>query len=87
MEKKVDNPTDRLIELYGQAERRLQKKYGLGYGEYEYDTIPNVYPLNGLGVDYNQSYPSTLPTGCNLMIVEPDLQFPYVNLLQRPRTE
>lgn len=76
------NPTDRLLETYAQAERRLQAKYHLGYGTYEFESIPNVYPLNGLGVNYDQSYPSTLPSECNVMIVQPDLKIPYTNLLQ-----
>lgn len=75
----------RLIAKREDDERRLQKKYNLGWGEYKYQPVPTEYPLNGLGVDYDRQQFSTLPKNCNLMIVEPDLDFPYANLLTRSK--
>jgi hypothetical protein len=67
---------------YGQAMRKLQDKYSFGWGKYEYEPVPNEYPLNGLGPDYNQHVISSLKTGCNRTLADPDFNFNYTNFLR-----
>lgn len=67
---------------YEQAMRKLQNKYSFGWGKYEYEPVPNEYPLNGLGPDYNQRVISSLKKGCNRTLAEPDFNFNYTNFLK-----
>lgn len=55
-------------------------KYRIGPKKYEFDFIPGEQPINGLGPNYEQNYPSTLRAS-NQMIVDPDLKINYVDLL------
>lgn len=64
-------------------EKELQKKYSLTYGTYKYNILEGEQPIQGLYVDYDREYETTLPKICNKMVVEPDLDFPYANLLSR----
>ena len=55
-------------------------KYRIGSKKYEFDFIPGEQPINGLGPNYEQNYPSTLPAS-NRMIVDQNLNVKYVDLL------
>lgn len=55
-------------------------KYRIGAKKYEFDFIAGEQPINGLGPNYEQNYPSTLPAS-NRMIVDPNLNVNYVDLL------
>jgi len=55
-------------------------KYRIGAKKYKFDFIPGEQPINGLGPNYEQNYPSTL-SASNRMIVDPNLNVNYVDLL------
>jgi hypothetical protein len=55
-------------------------KYRIGSKKYEFDFIPGEQPINGLGPNYEQNYPSTLPAS-NRLIVDQNLNVKYSDLL------
>ena len=71
------------LQEYTKQEKDLQKQYQLGFGKYKYNVLDGEQPVKGLYVDYMKNYKSTLPSICNKMVVEPDLNFPYANLLSK----
>lgn len=79
---------DNQVNVNNEVERRYIdykrdiNKYRVGVPKfYEYQAKINEQPINGLDPRYNIGYPSNLPTGCNLMIVTPEKDYPFVNLL------
>jgi len=72
----INNRIDRALMNY----KKDVSKFNIRAKAYEYNFIDNEQPLNGLGPNFNQNYPSTLKKS-NKMFVVPDLSVKYDNLL------